>query len=100
MHTITNHLVELDDDGVHARGEAYNITWLQRPEGQLDLWFGRYLDRYERRGEEWRIVERVCVHEGDRTLPAGTPMPIDGAAFRQGDWDRPAEGRGVGPGAT
>lgn len=97
MHTITNHLVELDDDGVHARGEAYNITWLQRPDGHLDLWFGRYLDRYERRGDEWRIIERVCVHEGDRTLDPGSSMPIDAARFRQGDWDRPAAGRPVGP---
>ncbi len=97
MHTIFNHIVELDDDGDHARGEAYNISYLQRPEGELDIWFGRYLDRYEKRSGEWRIIERVCVHHGDRTAPAGAPMPIGSDQFRQDDWDRPAAGRSVGP---
>ena len=97
MHSIFNHIVELDADGVHARGEAHNITHLQRPTGELDVWFGRYLDRYEKRGDEWRIIERVCVHEGDRTEPPGTRMRMTADLFRQGDWDRPAEGRPVGP---
>ena len=97
MHSIFNHIVELDPDGTHARGEAHNITHLQRPTGELDIWFGRYLDRYEKRGDEWRIIERVCVHEGDRTEPAGTPMAMQADLFRQGDWDRPAAGRPVGP---
>ena len=96
MHTVLNHLVEVDDAD-HARGEVYNVTWLQRPTGELDVWFGRYLDRYEQREGDWRIIERVCVHEGDRTVPPGTPMPMAADLFRQGDWDRPAEGRPVGP---
>ena len=96
MHTIFNHRVELDDD-THARGEVYNISYLERRDtGEIDMWFGRYLDQYERRGDEWRISERVCVHEGDRTLAAGSPMPIDASAFRQGDFDRPANGRPIG----
>jgi len=98
MHTIQNHTVELDDDGTHARGEAYNVSWLQRADtGELDLWFGRYLDRYERRGTEWRIIERVCVREGDRTLPTGVPMAIAADVFRQGSFDRGAAGRPLGP---
>jgi len=98
MHIVTNHTVDLDDDGVHARGEVYNVTCLQRAEtGELDIWFGRYLDRYERRGDEWRIIERVCVHEGDRTEPAGTPMGIAAELFRQGSFDRPDPGRPIGP---
>ncbi|MEM7094560.1 MAG: nuclear transport factor 2 family protein [Actinomycetota bacterium] len=95
MHTIFNHTVELDD-GTMARGEAYNVSWLQRPTGELDMWFGRYLDRYERRGDEWRIIERVCVHEGDRTLPPGDAMPIIADTFRQGDADRSTPGRPLG----
>jgi hypothetical protein len=96
MHVITNHLVELDDDGVHARGEIYNISYLQRPTGELDVWFGRYLDTYERRGDEWRIAARICVHEGDRTEPAGERMGIAADLFRQGSVDRPAAGRPIG----
>lgn len=98
MHSISNHVVELDLDGEHARGEAYNVTYLQRADtGELDIWFGRYLDRYEKRDDEWRILTRVCVHEGDRTEPAGTPMAIDASRFRQGSFDRPADGRPPGP---
>ena len=98
MHCIYNHSVELDPDGEHARGEAYNISYLQRAEtGELDIWFGRYLDHYEKRGDEWRILSRVCVHEGDRTEPAGTAMPIVADKFRQGSFDRPANGRPLGP---
>lgn len=98
MHTIYNHTVELDDDGRHARGEAYNVTWLRRAdEDLLDVWFGRYLDRYEKRGDEWRILHRVCVHEGDLTVDAGTPMPIRADAYTQGSFDRRTPGRPLGP---
>jgi hypothetical protein len=98
MHAIMNHSVELDADGVHARGEAYNVSYLQRRDtGELDVWFGRYLDQYEKRGDEWRILHRVCVHEGDRTEPANAGMPIDSALFRQGSFDRPSSGRLLGP---
>ncbi len=97
MHAIFNHLVEVDDDD-HARGEAYNVSYLRRvDEGLLDVWFGRYLDRYERREGEWRIAHRVCVHEGDMTVDASTPMPIVADTFRQGGFDRPAAGRPIGP---
>jgi hypothetical protein len=98
MHAIQNHTVDLDSDGFHARGEIYNVSYLQDAESEeLAVWFGRYLDRYERRGHEWRIIERVCVHEGDRLFPDGAAMPIPSVQFRQGSFDRPAAGRPVGP---
>lgn len=98
MCTTYNHSVELDPDGRHARGEAYNISYFERREtGELDIWFGRYLDVYEKRADEWRILERVCVHEGDRTEPPGTPMGQATEKFRSGDFDRPSVGRPLGP---
>ncbi|MGI9643804.1 MAG: nuclear transport factor 2 family protein [Ilumatobacteraceae bacterium] len=98
MHTISNHTVELDDDGTHARGEVYNVTWLRRADEDLvDVWHGRYLDRYEKRGDEWRILRRVCVHEGDMTLDAGASMPIGADSFTQGSFDRRTPGRRLGP---
>ena len=95
MHCILNHLVELDDDG-HARGEIYNVSYLFEGEATLHTWFGRYLDRYEKRGDEWRIIERVCVHEGTDSGPTA-PMPIGWERFRSGSFDRPGDGRPVGP---
>lgn len=96
-HCILNHSIELDPDGVHARGEAYNVTFLfQDGADVLDTWYGRYLDVYEKRGDEWRILERVCVHEGTSTGPV-SKMEIDAEKFRQGSFDRPSTGRRIGP---
>lgn len=97
MHSIHNHLIELDDDGVHGRGEIYNVTHLCRADtGAIDTWYGRYLDRYEKRGDEWRIIHRVCVHHGTETRSA-EPMAIDTSNYRDGSFDRPADGRPIGP---
>ena len=96
-HCIFNHHIELEDDATHARGEAYNVTYLfQKDADVLDTWYGRYLDRYEKRGDEWRIIERVCVHEGSTSEPVSA-MEIDAPRFRQGVFDRPSSGRPIGP---
>jgi len=87
-HCIFNHHIELDDNGTTARGEIYNVTYLFRADSDvLDTWHGRYLDVYEKRDGEWRIRERVCVHEGTHSESV-SPMQIDAATFRQGDFDR------------
>ena len=96
-HCIFNHVIELNDDGLHARGEIYNVTFLLRKDSDiLDTWHGRYLDVYEKRDDEWRILERVCVHEHTSSREM-SPMEIDAMKFRQGSFDRPAEGRAIGP---
>jgi hypothetical protein len=87
-HCIFNHAIKLHPDGEHARGEIYNVTYLFRKDTEiLDTWVGRYLDSYENRRGEWRIIERVCVHEGTCSGPV-SPMDIDAASFRQGNFDR------------
>ncbi len=96
-HRIFNHTIELDANGTRARGEIYNVTHLfQKDADVLDTWYGRYLDVYEKRNDEWRILDRVCVHEGTTTAPVN-PMEIDATRFRQGSFDRPAAGRVLGP---
>lgn len=92
MHCILNHAIEFLDETT-ATGEIYNITYLRQTvdgEPRLHTWWGRYLDRYERREGRWAIAHRVCVHEWTRTEPAGDAMPIDAARFRQGSADRTA----------
>ena len=60
MHSIYTHQIDLGDDGVSARGEIYNITHLCRADtGAVDIWYGRYLDEYVKRGDEWRIIHRA-----------------------------------------
>ena len=95
-HCIFNHQIDLKD-AERATGEIYCVTWLfHKDEDVLDTWYGRYLDRYEKRGDEWRISERVCVHEGTESR-AASPMKINAGAFRQGSFDRNSTGRPIGP---
>lgn len=97
MHCIFNHQITLDPDGIHATGEVYNVSYLFKDGSDvLDTWYGRYLDKYEKRGDEWRIAHRVCVHEGTSTETA-SPMAIAAEKFRQGSFDRPSSGRQLGP---
>jgi hypothetical protein len=88
MHCNYNHSIEFDD-ATHARGEIYNVTYLlPKDGGTWSVWLGRYLDRYECRDGEWRIIHRTCVHEGTTTIE-GAPMAGDMSNFRTGDADRP-----------
>ena len=98
MHCILNHMVALEQDGQFARGEIVNVTYLFGPEqgGRGDaccaMWWGRYLDRYEKHGDVWRIIHRVNVH--DRTaLFDEAPMDFPVALFRDGGFDRGSAGR-------
>lgn len=97
MHCIFNHQITLDPDGIHATGEVYNVSYLFKDGSNvLDTWYGRYLDKYEKRGDEWRIAHRVCVCEGT-TSEATSPMEIAAEKFRVGSFDRPSTGRQLGP---
>ena len=94
MHAITN--VHMDVSGDTAAGECYVIAYHKfrgdraKAEGifgsryaaQLDwpdaaempqqfFFGGRYLDRFERRGNEWRILQRTVVMDWNDTRPSG-----------------------------
>ena len=98
LHSLLNHLVELDPGGVTARGEIYCVAYLfEAARPVLHTWLGRYLDRYEKRGDEWRIADRVCVHEGSRVDDPLVTMPFPVEQFRPGSFDRPSSGRPIGP---
>lgn len=101
MHAILNHIIEFDDAD-HARGEVYNISYRVRPpEGDqeyLDIAWGRYLDRYERREGRWAIAHRIWVHEFSHRTPLQRSGSWD--AFHQGSHDRGTRSSGrVGPAA-
>jgi hypothetical protein len=98
MHSLFDHLVELDPGGVTARGEILRVAYLceaDRP--VLHTWLGRYLNRDEKRGDEWRIAERVYVHEGSRVDDPLTTMPFPVERFRPGSFARPWSGRPIRP---
>jgi hypothetical protein len=91
-------LDRLDPDGMTARGEIYCVAYLfEAAQPVLHMWLGRYLDRYEKRGDEWRIAERVCVHEGSWVDDPLVTIPFPVEQFRPGSFDRPSSGRPIGP---
>ncbi|UVO50677.1 nuclear transport factor 2 family protein [Sphingomonas sp. SUN019] len=72
IHQIHNILIELR--GAQAAVETY-FTALQRQPGadgaMADVHMaGRYLDRFEKRGEEWRVADRLVVFDWVSETPA------------------------------
>lgn len=73
QHHVTNVYIELSGD--HARVESYYLAYhpiLDPDTGEEVLLQdgGRYLDRFERRAGEWKILERrVLVDWARRELP-------------------------------
>ena len=97
MHSVLNHSIDLDDDELSARGEVYNVTTMCRVDSAvIETWYGRYLDLYDKRGDEWRIQHRVCVYHGTQ-LAGASPMEMDTSNYLDGSFDRPSRGRPLGP---
>ena len=63
VHMLGNILIRLD--GAAARVESYfwSVNVLAEGEAAEAIVCGRYLDRFERRDDEWRIAERLVVHD-------------------------------------
>ena len=75
-YTLTQHRISnviIDVEGDHAWCESYCLARHRIPsEGGPDsdfLWGGRYVDRFERRDGEWRILRRTVVHDYTRIDP-------------------------------
>ncbi len=88
MHMVSNIVVDFADES-HALVESYNFVLQTYPEtakdslaqfvgkemaekgGEFDfLGFGRYVDRFEKRGGQWRILRRTLVSGRKMVLPA------------------------------
>jgi hypothetical protein len=48
----------------------------------------RYLDRFERRGSEWRILRRVVVHDWKQVVEVPAQSPTPGAGWATGRRDK------------
>ena len=72
MHFLGNVLIELDGDQAHA--ETYCVAYHRLVGQDTDSIAGlRYVDRFERRGGEWRIADRRIVVEWNRIDDVTTP---------------------------
>jgi hypothetical protein len=78
-----NH-IELDGDVAHA--ESYVLFVHRREDGTaLELGGGRYVDRLEHRGGEWRIAARQLLIEWTARAEAATFADV--ASYPSGTWD-------------
>ena len=68
-HNICNQIIELD--GHWALVESYLIAQHLTVDDTGQQWqevvFGRYIDRFEKRDGDWRILHRVCVIDSRNT---------------------------------
>jgi hypothetical protein len=71
-HFTANQLVEIDGDRawMESYTRAYHRIAATASAPASDYVINlRYVDRLEKRGGEWRIVDRVLVHDSERTDP-------------------------------
>jgi hypothetical protein len=78
QHTIANTVIDFVDDDT-ARVESHVCARHLRDEGDdvlaMETFFGRYVDRFERRDGTWKIAERVVVHDWDLAEPVTLAFP-------------------------
>ena len=80
-HTLTNVLIELRGD--IALSEAHYLgfqrQWDEATQTYEDYFnAGRYLDRFERRAGQWKIVRRVGLIDYERHEPIADRLPATG----------------------
>jgi hypothetical protein len=92
MHMIGNVLIHIDGDKADAESYFYGIHRINTPDGgKADvIGAGRYVDNFEKRGDEWRIKTRLVVTDWFRQYP-------DSADWSQGLLGIPIEPGGRYP---
>jgi len=69
VHAITNTRIEIQGDRAACESQWSVIHRLRHEKGFTDFWHqGRYLDVFERRDGEWKILHRVTSSELDRWI--------------------------------
>jgi ketosteroid isomerase-like protein len=86
VHMIGNIMIELHGD--RALAESY-FHAVQEDRKTADkptevVLYGRYIDRFEKRGDEWKVAARTVVYDWSRTTPieATTETEMFGTARR------------------
>jgi hypothetical protein len=78
QHTIANTIIDfVDDDTAHV--ESHVCARHLRDDGvdvlAMETFFGRYVDRFERREGVWKIATRLVVHDWDLAEPVTLAFP-------------------------
>jgi hypothetical protein len=71
-HMITNFSIEIRGDVASCESYVFGSSRQSKPDGTRfeKLTSGRYVDRFERRGGEWRIAKRLVITDWAQELPA------------------------------
>lgn len=101
-HSVHNVIIDWAGHDV-ARVESYVLAFNRRaPQGdggddRIEVFAGRYLDRFERRDGNWRIAHRQALRDVDTLierrawagkLPEGARYPDD-PLYHEGSWEGP-----------
>lgn len=85
VHVLANILIELHGDA--AAAESYFVAFQEEPAAdggsQETLLCGRYVDRMEQRGGEWRIAARTVTYDWLRSTSLPAPLLPDAFGVRQ-----------------
>lgn len=89
-HLLGNILIDLRGDVAYVESYFLNTLVMEDEQGNdmTRLFGGRYVDRFEKRHDEWRIAHRVMVHEWSRLDEIDRPWPPGLTHFIQGRRDR------------
>jgi hypothetical protein len=93
-HTIANCTIDfLDADAARVETYVRAAHVGDDQEGSFVVVFvGRYVDRFERREDEWRISDRVVVHDFDWRQRLDTAFPPDKFTVGRRDRSDPSYG--------
>jgi hypothetical protein len=67
VHAITNTIIDLNGNRAHCESQWSVVHRLMNATGYADFWHqGRYIDIFEKRNGEWRILHRAIASDCDR----------------------------------
>lgn len=93
MHVISNHLSEVQGNVAYAETYVNAYHWATpRDDVTRNFFTGtRYVDKFERRDGEWKIIRRITLRNFVRHDPGlRTPPPVEGRLRGTRDRDDPS----------
>ena len=93
QHHLCNHLCEVEGDKALAETYQFSLYWKAPGDDPALNWYNsnRYIDRFERRDGQWRIVHRELYRSFSFAIrPVGFPTPENGWPMLSQDRSDPA----------
>lgn len=73
MHNVVGSLITLNGNNAKVISNCVAYHQVPSPDGAIEIVSGgRYLDSFEKRGDDWRILNRIFVLDWNRTGPSSS----------------------------